>query len=181
MSKTKKQSRTKNLGHLARKRPRSVASDDEQITKHQQTASPGPEPNDGSDSGRSDPESEPEIMGPDIDHNSDSGEDDGPGAEIYKEDDVPHPKDSADLANWLKIRQGISTRRAQELRKAEKQDTDITLKFRDLLGVAPDVRDESRVELTKVRQPIPLKIRQELAQINEEFALRLLWMKETGV
>lgn len=50
-------------------------------------------------------------------------------------------------------------------------DTDITLKMRDLLGVAPDVRDESRVEITKVRQPVPLKVRQELAQINEELAL----------
>ncbi|KAJ7098411.1 hypothetical protein C8R44DRAFT_988911 [Mycena epipterygia] len=107
--KTKKQSRTKNLGVLAVKRSHStVDGDDEKESKHPQIASPEAEAmNEGSDSGsdseRSDAKSDCEMIGPSFDHDSDSDEADEPGIEVHEEDDIPHPKDSAELANWLQL------------------------------------------------------------------------------
>lgn len=122
MPKTKKQSRTKNLGVLAvkvclldmhspvayftyfesltQRNCSAVGSDNENEPKHPRLASPGLEAtNRDSDSERSDAVSDTLSF----DRESDSDEADEPGIEVYEEDDIPHPKNTAELANWLQL------------------------------------------------------------------------------
>ncbi|KAJ7859052.1 hypothetical protein B0H14DRAFT_3864219 [Mycena olivaceomarginata] len=141
----------------------------------------------------------PEPYGEDA---SESDGEDDPGVDVHEENDIPHPKDYTDLVQWLKlsdehlasfhtsaapaqrgsyhstkVSQGVSVRRAQELRKAEKERAEREQKedsFGSRVGKFVSAKDIVRYVATPEFQA-RLRIKR---KISIRTAQR--WMKKMG-